>query len=76
MKNVELDFMSRDFFFGYKQQNKALCLQNKRNYFLTSSTLVISRPINLLVEKYYSTEYSSVTAKHQTCQRLGVIHLR
>lgn len=73
MKNVELDFISRDFFFSYKQQNKPLCLQNKCNYFLTSSTLVISRLINLLVEKYYYTEYSSVTEKHQICQR---VHLR
>lgn len=51
MKNVELDFLSREFFFSYKWENKPLCLQNKCNYFLTSSILVISRVINLPVEK-------------------------
>lgn len=38
-------------FFSYKQENKPSCLQNKCNYFLTSSNLVISRVIHLLEEK-------------------------
>lgn len=75
-KMLNLISEQRFFFFSYKQENKPLCLQNKCNYFLTSSTLVISRLINLLVEKYYYTKYSSVTEKHQICQRLGVIHVR
>lgn len=44
-------FHEHRLFFSYKQENKPSCLQNKCNYFLTSSNLVISRVINLLEEK-------------------------